>query len=325
MPPSFTASASVSAVPWPATGYASSTRLPVMTVALGGTSSEQMKPFRGWQEDCCHAKIDAPSSKRLTTERFRAAYPLTNYSPDVEIEEYCSSRSDRTGSGSSRMTKGARRGRRVRGVHRRIRVGSVPGDGGAVDLGDEGASSLRRGGRGRRGGPHDQDGTGRQHADPVAHQVPQPPGDAVPHDRWTHRLAHHQTDPWGTEDRPTSGRWPELMQGQQGATGTLAAANGSLEIAVGTQAVRGREHRRLRGAGLSRGCGPRMGIDRPASHRCGTDAQADSSSRPLRRRPARIARPARVRIRSRKPWVLARRRLFGWKVRLLMPGLHGLG
>lgn len=43
--------------------------------------------------------------------------------------------------------------------------------------------------------------------------------------------------------------------------------------------------------------------------------QADSSSRPLRRRAARIARPARVRIRSRKPCVLARRRLFGWKVR----------
>ena len=45
--------------------------------------------------------------------------------------------------------------------------------------------------------------------------------------------------------------------------------------------------------------------------------QADSSERPLRRREARIARPARVRIRRRKPWVLARRRLFGWKVRLL--------
>src|SRR6478609_8575479 len=30
-----------------------------------------------------------------------------------------------------------------------------------------------------------------------------------------------------------------------------------------------------------------------------------------------MARPARVRMRSRKPCVLARRRLFGWKVRLL--------
>jgi hypothetical protein len=44
--------------------------------------------------------------------------------------------------------------------------------------------------------------------------------------------------------------------------------------------------------------------------------QADSFSRPLRRRAARIARPARVRIRSRNPCVRARRRLFGWKVRL---------
>ena len=45
--------------------------------------------------------------------------------------------------------------------------------------------------------------------------------------------------------------------------------------------------------------------------------QAESRERPLARRPARIARPARVRIRRRNPWVLARRRLFGWKVRLL--------
>jgi hypothetical protein len=35
-----------------------------------------------------------------------------------------------------------------------------------------------------------------------------------------------------------------------------------------------------------------------------------------------MARPARVRMRSRKPCVLARRRLFGWKVRLLTAGLH---
>ena len=54
-------------------------------------------------------------------------------------------------------------------------------------------------------------------------------------------------------------------------------------------------------------------------------AQADSSRRPLRRRAAMIARPARVRIRSRKPCVLARRRLFGWKVRLLTIRLQGRG
>jgi hypothetical protein len=37
--------------------------------------------------------------------------------------------------------------------------------------------------------------------------------------------------------------------------------------------------------------------------------------RPFRRRAARIARPARVRIRSRNPCVFARRRVFGWYVR----------
>lgn len=44
--------------------------------------------------------------------------------------------------------------------------------------------------------------------------------------------------------------------------------------------------------------------------------QADNARRPLRRRPDTIARPARVRIRNRKPCTRARRRLFGWKVRL---------
>lgn len=54
-------------------------------------------------------------------------------------------------------------------------------------------------------------------------------------------------------------------------------------------------------------------------------AQTANWSRPLRRRAARTARPARVRIRSRKPCTLARRRLFGWNVRLLTgtPGRSG--
>lgn len=46
-------------------------------------------------------------------------------------------------------------------------------------------------------------------------------------------------------------------------------------------------------------------------------AQAEISERPLRRRAARIERPARVRIRRRKPCFLARLRLLGWNVRLL--------
>jgi hypothetical protein len=49
--------------------------------------------------------------------------------------------------------------------------------------------------------------------------------------------------------------------------------------------------------------------------------QAASRLRPLRRRAETMALPARVRIRSRKPCVLCRRRLFGWNVRLLTGGL----
>jgi hypothetical protein len=56
----------------------------------------------------------------------------------------------------------------------------------------------------------------------------------------------------------------------------------------------------------------------------GRQDQALSRSRPLCLRAARTARPARVRIRSRKPWVFARRRLFGWNVRLLT-GAPGKG
>jgi hypothetical protein len=38
----------------------------------------------------------------------------------------------------------------------------------------------------------------------------------------------------------------------------------------------------------------------------------------LPRRAERIARPARVAMRARKPCFLARRRVFGWKVRLVI-------
>jgi hypothetical protein len=44
-------------------------------------------------------------------------------------------------------------------------------------------------------------------------------------------------------------------------------------------------------------------------------SQAASRTRPLERRDLSTDRPARVRMRTRKPWVLARLRLLGWKVR----------
>ena len=57
----------------------------------------------------------------------------------------------------------------------------------------------------------------------------------------------------------------------------------------------------------------RSDLRRQAGHA----GQTLTRARPLRRRAARTARPALVRMRSRNPCVLARRRLFGWNVRLL--------
>jgi len=48
---------------------------------------------------------------------------------------------------------------------------------------------------------------------------------------------------------------------------------------------------------------------------------AESLARPLPRRAASTARPARVAIRARKPCFLARRRVFGWKVRFVIEKL----
>lgn len=50
--------------------------------------------------------------------------------------------------------------------------------------------------------------------------------------------------------------------------------------------------------------------------------QAESSLRPLARRVEMMDRPARVRIRERKPCLRLRRRLLGWKVRLLTVYSH---
>ncbi len=60
--------------------------------------------------------------------------------------------------------------------------------------------------------------------------------------------------------------------------------------------------RRIRAAGGS------IGPHHPAD---GGTGQTLTRARPLRRRAASTARPARVRMRSRKPCVFARRRLFG--------------
>jgi len=82
------------------------------------------------------------------------------------------------------------------------------------------------------------------------------------------------------------------VDNQPTATRTSAAADRSLEVLPPPQPVSGGQHEYTGGQALRR-------------------------PRPLARRAEMIARPARVRMRSRKPWVFARRRLLGWNVRLL--------
>src|SRR5262249_43955092 len=58
----------------------------------------------------------------------------------------------------------------------------------------------------------------------------------------------------------------------------------------------------------------------PARPGPGPVGQAARRARPLPRRAEMIARPARVRMRRRKPWVFARRRVFGVEGGLLTAG-----
>ena len=140
--------------------------------------------------------------------------------------------------------------------------------------------------RGRGICAHHKKATARQRLKVPAHERAKPPLDAVPGDRRANRPANYESYP---------GRFPpgqRVVPDQQVAhhqrpTRADPGAHGQRELRAAAHPGLGRQD------------------------------QALSRSRPLRLRAARMARPARVRMRSRKPCVLARRRLFGWNVRLL--------
>ena len=128
-----------------------------------------------------------------------------------------------------------------------------------------------------------------------AHQLAKAPLHPVPGHRRTDRPADHESYPgWLGLMKPVGPH--QQMTHDRGPAGPGSGADGQLEL----------------------GAVPHPGLRR--------QDQALSRSRPLCLRAARTARPARVRIRSRKPCVFARRRLFGWNVRLLTgtPGKRDL-
>src|SRR6516165_5589437 len=133
---------------------------------------------------------------------------------------------------------------------------------------------------------HHKKATARQRLKVPAHQLAKPPLDTVSGHRRADSPADHKSYPGRLTVMDPVG--PDEQVTHDGRTASArAGAHGQRELRAAAHPVRGRQD------------------------------QALSWARPLCLRAARTARPARVRIRSRKPCVLARRRLFGWNVRLL--------
>ena len=174
---------------------------------------------------------------------------------------------------------------------------------------------------------HEQATPGKR-GDPSTHQFPEPSLHPVANHRRANRTANYKAYlRHGTGGYLTGSQ--QQMPGQSRAASPSARAHRALEL------LRTPHPRLLRQHDPSRKAWARPDRKPPAfaakPHR-GPGAvpqprllQTASCWRPLRRRAARTARPARVRIRSRKPCTFARRRLFGWNVRLLTgtPGRWG--
>jgi hypothetical protein len=120
----------------------------------------------------------------------------------------------------------------------------------------------------------------------LARQVPQPTPDLVAYDRTADDAADDETDLCQRIDVIS----PEQVDHHVWPSGPAAAPDGQCEVSTPPHPVPGRQH---------------------DERRSDLGGQTETRARPLRRRADRIARPARVRMRSRKPCCLWRRRLFG--------------
>ena len=126
-------------------------------------------------------------------------------------------------------------------------------------------------------------------------QVPKPPANPIADHCLADRSAHDESHLGrliGVHPNPQ-------MTCKERPTVAAAATHSGLELSAPAHA---------------RSCGQHRTPPSPGRRSGG---QTLTRARPLRRRDASTARPARVRMRSLKPCVFARRRLFGWNVRLL--------
>jgi hypothetical protein len=148
--------------------------------------------------------------------------------------------------------------------------------------------------RGRWIGTDYKQATFRQVPDALPHQVPQATPDAITHDRRSDGPADHESHPAWT--RLTLAE--HQVSAQQRTPGAASPPHYQRELLPAPHPYYCREH--LHHPPL-----------RSPQNQPGAAPQALSWPRPLRRRALTIARPARVRIRRRKPWVRARRRRLG--------------
>jgi hypothetical protein len=140
----------------------------------------------------------------------------------------------------------------------------------------------------RREGAHDDLAAGRKAGEALTTQVTEAALDTMADHGVAHGSADHEPDP----DRPLAVVPHEVHDEALGA-GSPTGAGDAPQVTTSGESMRRRKH----------GSGSR------ASR---VEDQTARLLRPLRRREDRIERPARVRMRSRKPCTLWRRRLFGW-------------
>jgi hypothetical protein len=125
-------------------------------------------------------------------------------------------------------------------------------------------------------------------------QVPKPTANPVPHHSRADSATHYEPHP-----RWLIGVRPHVQMAYNEPSAESYSASSRCEVRTAAHP---------RGSGQHR---------TPPPSRWRSAGHTLTRARPLRRRAASTARPARVRMRSLKPCVFARRRLFGWKVRLL--------
>ena len=150
-------------------------------------------------------------------------------------------------------------------------------------------------------GTYHQQATFRKRPEIPAGQMSELTAHTVADHGASHRAAHDEAHPGWL----IVARLAEQVRGKQLPSRAAAAAHRPGELGPPPHPRCRGEHRAVTPAPAC-----------PRKRRAGA-GQTLTRARPLRRRAARIARPARVRMRSRNPCVFARWRLFGWNVRLL--------